>query len=110
MRTTLGVLFLALQVTLVLASRRGEERYFCWAPHTAQVRFSAEVEVGDRSLTPAEVQRRYRLHSAGWEAHSAANLIDTIERYESTLGRGDRARVRLSYRVNGHEERRWNWP
>lgn len=99
-----GVLFLALQAGLVLASQFGTSRHFCWAPHTTQVRYVLRVEEGGRTLSEEEIQGRYGLPSAGWEAHSATNLMDLVE------ARGGDVRVTLEYRVNGRDPVLWHWP
>jgi hypothetical protein len=106
-----GIAFLVLQVILVLAARFTPLRYFCWAPHAAQVEFFLDVEVAGRKLTREQVQQRYRFAwSDRWEAHAAANLIDTVRRYETTYGNKDGARASLRYRVNGGKEQTWCWP
>lgn len=106
-----GAVFLALQVLLILGARFTPARYFCWAPHTAQVRFSLAVDIDGRRLSPAGVQARYRfLWSPEWEAHAAYHVMDTVRRFETVYGREDGARVAMTYRVNGGEDRRWTWP
>lgn len=106
-----GVALLALQVVLVVQAQFGASRDFCWAPHTTQVQYSLQVNVGDRLLPEAEIAQRYGLrHGYGWEAHSYQNLINLIQQYEQTYGRSEQARVVLTYRINGHPPRTWSWP
>ena len=105
-----ATVILALQASMVIRSRFVESRYFCWSPHSTQVRFDLDVSVHGRKLSRMEAAQRYRLWDAEWEAHAAQNLIDTIETFERTYGRDDRAEVSLRYRVNGGTEKTWRWP
>jgi hypothetical protein len=40
----------------------------------------------------------------------AQHVIDIVQQYEQTYGRNDHARVILTYRTNGHENKEWRWP
>jgi hypothetical protein len=105
-----GVVFLLLQLGLVLRARWVDERFFCWAPFDEASRYTTEVELAVRTLKTESVDRRYRYWSAGWENRSVHNFVSMVRQYESTYGRGDRARVRVTYSFNGHSNQVWHWP
>lgn len=108
--TWAGAAFLVLQAGLVLAARFTPARYFCWAPHTAQVQFQIEVHVAGRQLSQPEVWQRYGFNSRDWEAHAACHVMDAVRMYESSLGRDDNARITMHYRINGGDLHTWHWP
>lgn len=108
-RTRLGYAFLLFQLGLVQA-RFWETRSFCWAPHTVQVAYEILASVGGRPLSGEEIQARYHVPAAGWEAHSAANLLLLVQQYETTYGAAAPATVEIRYRINGTEPRVWRWP
>lgn len=105
----LGIAFLILQSIWVLVSQGRESRHFSWAPHTVQIRYEITVSEAGRALTPVEVQGRYRVPAAGWEAHSHRNLIELIEQAERRRADPD-ASVRLEYHVNERGPFTWQWP
>ncbi len=112
-RRKIALLFFAVQLCLVVQARFVDTRYFCWAPHTTQVRYQLEVELDGEELTGKQIRRRYRLKgfdartSVGWEAHSIANLKAMLAQHQRTYGRGEDAKVTLSYRVNGSPSQAW---
>lgn len=109
-RLVAGVAFLALQIVLVIAGRFVGFDDFTWSPHTVQIHYVLDVEVGGRDLTSEEIASRYGVSgSEGWEAHSLRNLRTVIVQYERTYGRADGARVHLRYRVNGRPAEVWEW-
>jgi hypothetical protein len=105
-----ATVILALQACMVIRARFVESRYFCWSPHSTQVRFDLDVTVNGRKLSRTEAAQRYRLWDSEWEAHAPQNLIDTIESFESTYGKREQAEVFLRYQVNGSAESVWHWP
>ncbi len=109
-RPLLAAALLAAQVAGVAYSFFTPLRYFCWSPYDRQTRFTVEVEVGGRRLRPAHALARYRLPEHGWDQRSPANVLDKIRQYEESYGRGDDARVRVIYDVNGGPEQEWRWP
>lgn len=112
----LGGAFLLLQVGLIAESRFGEDRHFCWAPHTTQVEYSLAVEVDGRRLGRREISERYGLlWQYGWEVHSVENLKQLIRQRERGSaperdGRSEERRVLLTYSVNGRPPETWRWP
>ncbi|MDX6769418.1 MAG: hypothetical protein SF051_07790 [Elusimicrobiota bacterium] len=109
-RPLLAASLLAAQLACLGYSFFTPLRYFRWSPYDRQTRFSVEVAVGGRRLTPEQALARYRLPAHGWDQRSPANVLDKIRQYEETYGRGDGARVRVRYDVNGGPVREWRWP
>ena len=109
-RLVLGALLLLLQLGAVVHARFVPSRYFCWAPHDSQSEYRIEVLVGGRALPDDDIERRYQLSSSGVEARSIQLVLDSVRQYEETYGRADGARAVVSYRINGGEERQWQWP
>lgn len=101
---------LAAQILLIGYARTTEARYFCWAPFDMQTDYRLQVSVQGRELTAAEIRARYRRPAAGTDNRSVRNLIDIIEGVEQRRVAGERARVVMQYRVNGKEERVWQYP
>lgn len=106
----LGAGFLLLQLALVIRARFVEERFFCWAPFDEATHFDTTVTIGEKTLTSAEIDQRYRYWSSGWENRSIHNFIGMVRRYETTHGLRDQAQVKVTYSFNGHPVRTWRWP
>ena len=85
-------------------------RYFCWAPYDIQTEYKLDVSVGGRTLTAAEIRRRYRRPKQGVDNRSIQHVMDIVQQYEETYGRSDRAQVLMKYRINGKEELEWQYP
>lgn len=105
-----GVAFLGAQLASILVAPFLPVRFFCWAPFDEHTRYSIEVAVDGRALGREEIARRYRYPQAAWEVRDIDNVISIVRQYERTYGAGDGARVTVTYRTNGHQERRWTWP
>jgi len=103
-----GILFF--QIVMIGYARFTPARYFCWAPFDIQSEYSLDVSVAGRPLTAAEVRHRYRRPKVGFDSRSIQHLIDIVEQYEQTYGRGDHASVVMKYRVNGKAEQEWRYP
>jgi hypothetical protein len=106
----LGIAVLLIQVGLIIYARFIPERYFCWAPYDQCTQYSIEVSISGKPLEKGELWNRYRINPDDWDARSAANIISIVQRFESTLGTKDNARVTIHYTTNGHPERQWDWP
>lgn len=103
-------MLLTAQVLLIGYARTTEARYFCWAPFDMQTDYRLEVTVEGRELTAAEIRARYRRPAAGTDNRSIRNLTDIIEGVEVRQPAERRARVVMKYRINGKEEREWQYP
>ncbi len=106
----IAALLLTAQLLLIGYARTTEARYFCWAPFDMQTDYRLRVTVNARELTPAEIRTRYRRPAAGTDNRSIRNLTDIIEGVERRQAEGKRARVVMRYRINGKEERVWEYP
>ena len=109
LRMFIAVVFLSSQVLLVLSAQCSEARWFSWAPHTAQVRYSIRVEVDGRPLGLDAIGRRYGIPADGWEAHAIQNVKDLVMQHTRTHGRDERATIVMHYSVNGAPEEAWVW-
>jgi predicted ATP-grasp superfamily ATP-dependent carboligase len=105
-----AIVFLGLQLVAILSAPFVPVRFFCWAPYDEHTHYAIEVRVDGRALTPDEIGRRYHYPQAAWEVRDIDNVISIVRQYEQTYGAGDGARVSLTYRTNGHEQRTWTWP
>ena len=110
LRKSIGITFLAFQVGMIGYARFVPSRYFCWAPYDSQNDFAIEVVIGGRALSPQGIYQRYRRPQQGTDNRSIQHIIDILRQYEQTYGRNDHARVVMTYRVNGREEKAWQWP
>ncbi len=106
----LGIGFLAMQLALIVHARFVPERYFCWAPFDQCTRYRIEVSIAGIPLRPEEIQDRYHIAADAWDARAAANILSIVRRYETTVGRGDKAEVRIYQTVNGRPEKLHTWP
>jgi hypothetical protein len=68
------------------------------------------VTIAGRALAPDEIARRYRYPQSTWEIRDIDNVISIVRQYEESYGAGEEARVALTYRTNGREQRTWTWP
>lgn len=105
-----GVAFLGAQLVSILVAPFLPVRFFCWAPFDEHTRYAIEATVDGRALGSEEIARRYRYPQSAWEVRDIDNVISIVRQYEQTYGAGDGAKVTLTYRTNGHEERTWMWP
>jgi len=108
-RTIAGVSILAFQLAMIVYARFVPSRYFCWAPYDVQTEYWISTVVNGRKLTRDEVRARYRRPQHGTDNRSPQHVIDILQGYETRYGRNDRAEVTMRYRVNGKEERLWQW-
>jgi hypothetical protein len=109
-RTILGGGLLLFQLVMIGYARFVPARYFCWAPYDIQTEYRLDVSIDGRMLTSAEIRRRYRRPKQGVDNRSIQHVMDIVQQYEETYGRTDRALVLMKYRVNGKEEREWQYP
>jgi hypothetical protein len=107
MRTSLGAVFLLIQLASVFYAQFGPSRYFCWAPNDYMTEYELSVAVNGRALAPEEILRRYQMNARGLKENVPQHLIDVVVEYERIYGRGDRVDVVLHYRVNGREPHVW---
>ena len=105
----IGVAVLAVQVALVVYEHLGPTRYFAWAPNDYVVQYRLAATVDGRQLSASGVRSRYRLAPRGIWYFPAQHIIDDVQQYERTYGSGDRVRVTLRYRLNGHSQKTWRW-
>jgi hypothetical protein len=105
----IGLAVLAVQVGLVAYEHLGPTRYFAWAPNDYVVQYRLTATVDGHHLSPAGVRSRYHLAPHGLWYFPAQHIVDDVQQYERTYGSGDRVRVTLTYRLNGHAERTWRW-
>ena len=110
MRTANGTIFLIWQLGMIAYARFVPTRYFCWAPCDTQTAYELKVSIEDRELSPQEIRARYRRPAKGRDNRSPHHVMDIVRQYEETYGRGDDARVVMTYSVNGHPEEQWKWP
>jgi hypothetical protein len=106
----IGAAFLLAQLFSVVSAQFGSTRYFCWAPNDYMVVYRMQVWIGDRMLTPPEIQRRYRIGAKGVYQNVVSHLENMLRQYETTYGRGDFARIAMMYSINGSAEKAWIWP
>jgi hypothetical protein len=107
LRRAVGMAILLLQVGAIVYARFAPSRYFCWAPHDSQVDYKIAVTLDGKPLTDEQVASRYRLPPSGVEARSIEAVLSVVRQYEQTLGRGERAAVVVTYRLNGGEPQTW---
>ena len=110
MRAAIAAAYLLFQIGAIAYARFVPSRYFCWAPYDAQSEYRVEAWAGGRPLTGDEIRRRYRRPQRGVDNRSIRHLMDIIEQSEQRRPAGEQARVMMRYRVNGGEERQWQWP
>lgn len=109
-RTILGGGILLFQLVMIGYARYVPARYFCWAPYDVQSEYRLDVSIGGRALTAAEIRSRYRRPRQGVDNRSIQHVMDIVQQYEESYGRGDRARVLMKYRINGKAEQEWRYP
>ncbi len=107
LRGAAGFILVAQVVTVVYA-RFTPARYFCWAPFDMQTDYRLQVAVNGRALTPAEIRQRYRRPAVGTDNRSIQNLVDILEGVERKAA--DKAAITMTYRINGKDERTWQYP
>jgi predicted ATP-grasp superfamily ATP-dependent carboligase len=105
-----AVAFLGAQLVSTLYAPFVPVRFFCWAPYDEHTRYSIDVTIAGRALAPDEIARRYRYPQSTWEIRDIDNVISIVRQYEESYGAGEEARVALTYRTNGREQRTWTWP
>jgi hypothetical protein len=110
LRTAIGAVFLLCQLGMIAYARFVPTRYFCWAPYDTQTAYELKVSIEDRELSPQEIRARYRRPAKGRDNRSPHHVMDIVRQYEETYGRGDDARVVMTYSVNGRPEEQWKWP
>jgi hypothetical protein len=110
LRTAVGAGLILFQAGMIVYARFDDARYFCWAPHDVMWTFQLEVEIDGRVLDTRELRQRYRMRRGGFQEHSIVHAMREIAQYESTHGKHDNARVRMTYRKNNGPEQVWRWP
>lgn len=104
------IIFFTLQVLGIVIGRFTSTKYFCWAPYDEISFYDIDVSIDGQKLDDEQISARYRKPEYGRENRSIHNLISIIKQYETTYGKGDNARVELSFIKNGHSEKTWSWP
>ena len=84
-----------------------EDKFFAWVPFDQISTYEISVEVGQNSLSLAEVSDRYNLRNPGRENRSNSHIFSRITQYEATYGKLDSAQVKVLYSVNGKAEQSW---
>ncbi len=102
-------LFFGIQVVGIIIGRFTETKYFCWAPYDQITRYSISVTIDGHKLKPHEIEERYHKSASGFENRNINNLIHIIERYETTYGKTDFAKVLIDYKINGRKQQSWVW-
>src|SRR5438105_15060448 len=101
---------LLFQLVMIGYARFVPSRYFCWAPYDIQSEYRLDVSIGGRPLTANQIRTRYRRPKQGVDNRSIQHVMDIVQQYEETYGRGDRAQVVMKYRINGKAEQEWRYP
>lgn len=104
---TLGKLFLATQILLIIYARFIPERFFCWAPFDEHTYLVTKVIIGENILSSEEINNRYRYHMKGWEPRAIQNVFNIIQQYEKTYGKYENAKVYVTYSTNGNVQKNW---
>jgi hypothetical protein len=111
MRTIIPIFLLVFQLGAIVYARFVPTRYFCWAPFDTQTEYVASAVVNGHKLTPAEFQHRYRRGMRGFDNRSPQHVIDMLQQTEvKHAALGDKTTIVMKYRVNGKEQREWDWP
>ena len=85
-------------------------RYYCWAPYDSQNEYEITVKIQDHELTRGDVTKRYRIPARGINPRAIYQVTDIVSYVERVYRGSDNARVTITYRTNGGEEKRWRWP
>jgi len=101
------ILLFGSQIILIILGYFSSTKYFCWVPYDQISLYSIEVSVDNHLLSEEEISARYRRPATGRENRNIENLIAIIQQYESTYGKNQSARVRLTYQTNGKDLRTW---
>jgi hypothetical protein len=110
LRSVVAACFLLAQLVLVVVVQSGPSRYVGWAPNDYVTDYVLQVSVNGRPLAADEILARYRQPPSGRFENEPRHLMDLVEQYEQTYGRGDATQVVMRYRLNGHAEQQWRWP
>ncbi len=121
MKNAIGISILIIQLLFIATSRLGDTKYYCWAPHDDQNIYTISVIIDNKTLTREETNERYKLdYTYYWtgeklkwmniESRYMGNVIDKVRQYESTYGKHEGAKVKITYRKNGGNAQHWTWP
>jgi hypothetical protein len=111
LRTLVAALFLAAQLGAIVYTRFTPRRFFCWSPNDTVNELHLSVELNGHRLSPQQVLARYGMKTdTATVEYPIEHVMDFVRQYETTYGRNDHARVRLSWRHNGRPEQQWQWP
>ncbi len=83
------------------------ERYLAWAPNDYAVVYSISTSVHGHPLTPEQVADRYGVAAHGLWEYPPQQLIDILNRYESSYAAGQDAVITLRYSLDGHPTKTW---
>jgi len=106
----IGVAILAVQVIMIAVARFHPMRYYCWAPYDSQNEYRITASVGNRELEPEDIENRYHVPAEGINPRTIYEVIDIVSYVERVYHDSDAAEVAVTYRTNGGEEQRWQWP
>lgn len=109
-RVIVGLSLLAVQIVMIVAARFHPMRYYCWAPYDSQNEYEIHAQLDGRTLSPAQVETRYRLETPSINPRMIYQVTGIISFVERVYHEGDPAHVTVVYRTNGGPERQWHWP
>jgi hypothetical protein len=118
LRTKLGIALLLVQVAMFVRARFVESRYFCWAPFHSEARYTIDASVLGRALRDEEIAERYGIPRyywdpktrSNWELNAMAHVFDLVRATEDLAPSDARAKVEVTYSVNGRPAERWSYP
>ena len=84
-----GLLLLAAQLGGIAYSRFTPLRYFCWAPFDQQTQYTLAVELGGESLSPGQIQGRYRRPATGSDNRIEGNSCTSGSRGIEVVSSGN---------------------
>ena len=109
-RVIIGLSVLAIQIVMIVAARFHPMRYYCWAPYDSQNEYEIHAVLDGPTLSPAQVERRYRLATPSINPRAIYQVTDIISYVERVYHEDDQAQVTVTYRTNGGPDRQWHWP
>ena len=109
-RYFVGFVLLSFQLGMIVFARFTDARYFCWAPHDSQNEYQLQVILNGKTLSDAEIRKRYRINQNGIDPRSIRHIKDILSRYEMTYGKENPASIVMDYQTNGREQATWRWP
>jgi len=103
----LAILLVELGAVAIVHISGTNERYLAWAPNDYAVVYSISTSVHGHALTPEQVTDRYGVAAHGLWEYPPQQLIDILNRYESSYAAGQDAVITLRYSLDGHPTQTW---